>query len=82
VTSTILGARTLAQLDDNLKALDVTLSAEQSAALDKLTTPTLNFPAEILPITRLVHAGGATINGEKSPLPPEFFAPTKRDDHY
>jgi aryl-alcohol dehydrogenase-like predicted oxidoreductase len=82
VTSTILGARTLAHLDDNLKALDVTISAEQSAALDKLTTPTLNFPAEILPITRLMHAGGTTINGEKSPLPPEFFAPTKRDDHY
>jgi hypothetical protein len=29
-----------------------------------------------------MHAGGTTINGEKSPLPPEFFAPTKRDDHY
>ncbi len=82
VTSTILGARTLAHLEDNLKALDLTLSAEQSAALDKLTTPTLNFPGEILPITRLMHAGGTTINGEESPLPPEVFAPTKRDDHY
>jgi hypothetical protein len=82
VTSTILGARTLAQLDDNLKALDLKLTAEQSAALDKLTTPTLDFPAEILPILRLLHAGGTTINGEKSPLLPEFFAPSKADDQY
>lgn len=63
-------------------ALDVTLSDEQSAALDKLTTPTLNFPAEILAMTRLMHAGGTTINGEKSPLPAAIWGPTKRDDHY
>jgi aryl-alcohol dehydrogenase-like predicted oxidoreductase len=81
VTSTILGARTLAQLEDNLKALDVTLSAEQSAVLDELTTPTLNWPAEFLPLTRALHAGGTTINGEKAPLLPEF-GPAKRDDHY
>src|ERR1700687_402745 len=48
VTSTILGARTLAQLNATLKALDIRLTTEQSAALDKLTTPTLDFPAEIL----------------------------------
>ncbi len=81
VTSTILGARTLAQLDDNLKALDITLSAEQSAALDKLTTPTLNFPAEILKMVPMIHAGGTTINGEKSELLP-LWGPAKPDDHY
>jgi hypothetical protein len=81
VASTILGARTLAQLDDNLKALDLTLTAEQSAALDKLTTPTLNFPAELLPLTRMLHAGGTTINGETSQLLPAF-GPSKPDDHY
>jgi diketogulonate reductase-like aldo/keto reductase len=82
VTSTILGARTLVQLNDNLKALDITLSAEQSAALDKLTTPTLNFPAEILPMVRMFHAGGTTINGETSQLLPAFGGPTKPGDHY
>jgi aryl-alcohol dehydrogenase-like predicted oxidoreductase len=82
VASTILGARTLAQLDDNLKALDITLSAEQSAALDKLTTPTLNFPAELLPTFRMLHAGGTTINGEKSELLTLFGGPTKPGDHY
>jgi aryl-alcohol dehydrogenase-like predicted oxidoreductase len=80
VSSTILGARTIAQLDDNLKALDITLSAEQSAALDQLTTPTLNFPAQILTMARMIHAGGTTINGEKSELSP--FGVTKSDDHY
>jgi aryl-alcohol dehydrogenase-like predicted oxidoreductase len=80
VASTILGARTLAQLDDNLKALDVTLSAAQSAALDELTTPTLNFPADLLKLTRMLHAGGTTINGEPSQVSP--FGPLKADDHY
>ncbi len=35
VTSTILGARTLAQLEANLKAADLHLSAEETAALDE-----------------------------------------------
>jgi hypothetical protein len=65
-----------------LKALDITLSAEQSAALDKLTTPTLNFPAELLPMVRMLHAGGTTINGEKSELLTLFGGPTKPGDHY
>ncbi|HXN81503.1 MAG TPA: aldo/keto reductase [Myxococcales bacterium] len=82
VTSTILGARTLAQLDDNLKALDLTLSAEQSAALDKLTTPALNFPAEVLTMAGMLYAGGTTINGEKPQTMPYAFGPTKPDDHY
>ncbi|HWL89602.1 MAG TPA: aldo/keto reductase, partial [Polyangiaceae bacterium] len=80
VSSTIIGARTLAQLDDNLKALEVKLSAEQTAALDALTTPALNFPAELLSLARLIHAGGTTINGEPSQLLP--FGPTQKGDHY
>src|SRR6202047_389424 len=36
VTSTIIGARRLAQLDDNLKALDVKLSIEELGRLDAL----------------------------------------------
>jgi len=34
VTSTIIGARTVAQLDQNLAALDVTLGVEHISALD------------------------------------------------
>jgi aryl-alcohol dehydrogenase-like predicted oxidoreductase len=80
VTSTILGARTLAQLDDNRRALDLPLGAEQVAALDKLSTPTLNFPGEMMPLFPMLHAGGTTINGEKSQ--PSPFGPTKAGDHY
>src|SRR5258708_28720214 len=41
VTSTIIGARRLSQLEDNLKALDVGLSGEALSRLDALTKPTL-----------------------------------------
>ena len=45
VTSTIIGARTVAQLEDNVKALEVKLTAEHTARLDALTAPTLPFPS-------------------------------------
>jgi hypothetical protein len=55
------------QLDANLAALDVILSADQIASLDALTQPTLNFPADLLRnlSLNLAHAGG-TVNGEPS----------------
>jgi aryl-alcohol dehydrogenase-like predicted oxidoreductase len=39
VTSVILGARTVEQLDDNLGAADLHLSAEETAGLDQASTP-------------------------------------------
>jgi aryl-alcohol dehydrogenase-like predicted oxidoreductase len=39
VTSVILGARTLEQLEDNLAAADVHLAAEETAILDEASTP-------------------------------------------
>jgi aryl-alcohol dehydrogenase-like predicted oxidoreductase len=39
VTSVILGARTLEQLDDNLAAIDVHLSAEETTRLDEASDP-------------------------------------------
>ncbi|WP_437589799.1 aldo/keto reductase [Sorangium sp. So ce1000] len=80
VSSTIIGARTLAQLDDNVKALEVKLTPEQTAALDALTTPKLNFPAEFLELARNIQGGGTTINGQPSQLIP--FGVTKKGDHY
>ncbi|MDC3955208.1 aldo/keto reductase [Polyangium jinanense] len=80
VSSTIIGARTLSQLDDNLKALDVKLTPEQTAALDALTKPKLNFPADFLELARMIQAGGTTINGQPSQLIP--FGVTKKGDHY
>ncbi len=48
VTSTIIGARTLKQLEENLAALDVQLAPAHVARLDELTEPTLDFPSQIV----------------------------------
>jgi len=77
VTSTIIGARRLDQLEQNLAALDVTLTPEDSAALDTLSQPTLNFPAIFLKAAGMFMHAGATVNGEPSiiwPLSPKTDA--------
>ena len=66
VRSTIIGARTLEQLDANLKALDLTLTPEQMASLNDVSKSVLNFPADfLLQAPSLSHAG-ATVNGVPS----------------
>lgn len=66
VTSTIIGASTLQQLDANLKALDLTLTPEQIAALNDASKPALNFPAEFLTHSHSYSHAGATVNGVPS----------------
>jgi aryl-alcohol dehydrogenase-like predicted oxidoreductase len=66
VASTIIGARTIEQLDDNLGALDVKLTAAHLEALDKATTPILPFPANMLSFVPSFAFGGTTINGQPS----------------
>lgn len=44
VTSTIIGAKTLAQLNDNLEAISLTLSAEEIAALDDVSAERMQYP--------------------------------------
>jgi hypothetical protein len=63
VTSTIIGARRLAQLEDNLKAVDVKLSVEELRRLDALTKPTFGFPQNMQPIFPAIYNGGTTVNG-------------------
>jgi aryl-alcohol dehydrogenase-like predicted oxidoreductase len=48
VTSTIIGARTLAQLEDNLGALDFALSEDQIGRLDAVSRIDLGFPHDFL----------------------------------
>lgn len=66
VTSTIIGARTLAQLDDNVGALEVVLTPAHVAALDAASTPTLPFPVHMLSAVPSFAYGGTTINGQPS----------------
>lgn len=44
-TSVIIGARTVTQLDDNLKSVDVSLSTEELAELDAVSRLTPEYPA-------------------------------------
>jgi aryl-alcohol dehydrogenase-like predicted oxidoreductase len=64
VASTIIGARTMAQLEDNLAALDVKISEKAALALEEASIPTLNFPAAFLKNTGVFGRGGTTLNGE------------------
>jgi aryl-alcohol dehydrogenase-like predicted oxidoreductase len=67
VSSVIIGARTLQQLDDNLGALEVKLSPAQLAALDEASRPTLDFPAGFLASAPMFMHGGLTVNGVAAP---------------
>jgi aryl-alcohol dehydrogenase-like predicted oxidoreductase len=77
VASTIIGARRLDQLEQNLAALDISLSADEVARLDKLSKPTLGFPMQFLNVAGMFSQGGTTVNGEPStvwPLAPKSDA--------
>jgi Aldo/keto reductase family len=80
VTSTIIGARRLAQLEDNLKALEVKLSVEELGGLDALTKPTFGFPQSMQPWFSAIHNGGTSVNGISAP--PSPFGVEKGDKIY
>jgi aryl-alcohol dehydrogenase-like predicted oxidoreductase len=63
VTSPIMGARTLAQLEDNLGALTVRFSEAQRARLEEASAIELGFPHDFLaqPLTRAVMLGNVKI---------------------
>ncbi|HEY3506682.1 MAG TPA: aldo/keto reductase [Actinocatenispora sp.] len=64
VTAPIVGARTVAQLEDNLGALDVEFTDEQVAALDAVSAVDLGFPHDFLtrPMTRSVVHGDVVLD--------------------
>jgi len=67
VTSTIIGARTVQQLDANLISLEITVPDEHLAALNEATTPRLDFPADLLQnIAPSYQQAGSTVNGVES----------------
>jgi aryl-alcohol dehydrogenase-like predicted oxidoreductase len=67
VTSTIIGARTMEQLDDNLAAADLSLRPEDVAKLDLISKPKLAFPADFIANGAPIVHGGTTIDGLSAP---------------
>jgi len=62
VASTLIGATKLAQLDDNLAALDFELPAELSARLEQASRPETVHPHHFFePTMRAMIDGGATV---------------------
>jgi aryl-alcohol dehydrogenase-like predicted oxidoreductase len=80
VTSTIIGARRLSQLEDNVKCLDVKLDADDLARLDALTKPKFGFPQSMQPWFPAIHNGGTTVNGVYAP--PSNFVMEHGDKPY
>ncbi len=68
VTSVIVGARRLSQLDDNVRAVDVNLNDEELVRLNALTEPTFGFPQSMLTTAPGITNGGTTINGVSAPI--------------
>jgi aryl-alcohol dehydrogenase-like predicted oxidoreductase len=73
VTSTIIGARTVEQLDQNLAALRVKLTPDQVQRLDALSQPQLGFPMMFLSRAGSFMHGGMSVNGDAAPASP--FSP-------
>jgi diketogulonate reductase-like aldo/keto reductase len=78
VSSTVIGARRFDQFEMNLGALDVVLTDAQRVALDEVSMPSLNFPAENnrLLASNLQFAG-ATVDGRLSTMLPMFATDTR-----
>jgi aryl-alcohol dehydrogenase-like predicted oxidoreductase len=79
VTSTIIGPRRLDHLEANLAGLEVRLTEEQTAALDEVSAPPLNFPADLnRRVAPMLKYSGATVDGQRtSAYPPLLESPTR-----
>ena len=80
VDSTIIGARTIAQLEDNLAALDAELSDDHVRRLDEASHVEPIFPQSFLPFVKNNTYGGTTINGE--PSEPWYLAPQNDEERW
>jgi aryl-alcohol dehydrogenase-like predicted oxidoreductase len=75
VTSTIIGARKMSQLEDNLGSADLVLDQAAVDRLDALTEPSFSFPQNLEPHFPGVHHGGATVNGVSAEVSPYSVQP-------
>jgi aryl-alcohol dehydrogenase-like predicted oxidoreductase len=80
VASTIIGARTAEQLDDNLGALEIQLAPEHVKALEDVSRPKLNFPFDFVQNSSGFGHGGAVVNGVEAPVNP--LSPKNDSERY
>ncbi len=80
VTSTLIGARTLAQLKQNIKASELKLSFDELQLLSNLTIPDSPFPYNLLKGTEDLLQAGTSINGVKSKV--AKILPQNNDERY
>lgn len=80
VTSTIIGARKLDQLKDNMAAIDLELSGDETKRLDELSEPDPIFPHSFLAGIQNAIQGGTTVNGVASETPK--MAPQNDDERW
>jgi aryl-alcohol dehydrogenase-like predicted oxidoreductase len=79
VSSTLVGPRTVEHLEANLAGLDVRLTPEQTAALDAVSTPALNFPYHLNQrVGAMLKYAGATVDGVPSQVYPPLLQSTTR----
>jgi aryl-alcohol dehydrogenase-like predicted oxidoreductase len=70
VSATLLGARTLEQLESNVKSIDFKLPESAIRHLDEISKPILNFPHDFLSNTINLSQAGTTVNGIGSIITP------------
>ena len=80
VASTIIGARTVEQLEDNLGALEMQLSPEHLKALEEVSRPKLNFPFDFVQNSSGFGHSGAVVNGVEAPVNP--LSPKNDSERY
>ena len=68
------------QLKDNVAALEVKLSAEQTQRLNDASKPVLGFPMAFLERAAMFSSSGLTINGKAHPVNP--LLPSGEMKHY
>lgn len=79
VTSTLVGARRVDQFRANLASLDVRLTDAQMAALNEVSQPALNFPAENnRHLAPTLAFAGATVDGVRTSVSPLLTASSVR----
>jgi aryl-alcohol dehydrogenase-like predicted oxidoreductase len=68
VTSIIVGARRISQFEDNVRAVDVNLTADEITRLNALTRPRFGFPHSMMEMAPGIINGGTSVNGVSAPV--------------